>query len=77
MKELQEIREDILLLRNLGCITKEVELVLLRKLNSVEQQLRTGVVNKCACTADETTGTTTVRCCNICGKPAESFWRCG
>lgn len=44
MKELQEIREDILLLRNLGNIPKEVEMVLLRKLNSVEEQLRIGVV---------------------------------
>lgn len=31
-------------------------------------------VSHCACTPDETTGTTTVRCCNTCGKPAESFW---
>ena len=31
----------------------------------------------CSCTPDETTGTTTVKCCNICGKPAESFWRYG
>jgi hypothetical protein len=39
MKELQEIREDILLLRNLGNIPKEVELVLLKKINSIEKQL--------------------------------------
>ena len=31
----------------------------------------------CTCTPDETTGTTSVKCCNICGKPAEDFWRCG
>jgi len=40
MKELEEIRNDILLLRNLGNIPKEVEMVLLRKLNTVEQQLK-------------------------------------
>jgi len=34
-------------------------------------------VSHCACTPDETTGTTSVNCCNICGKPAEDFWRCG
>lgn len=28
----------------------------------------------CKCTPDETTGNTTVRCCNICGKPTEEFW---
>lgn len=33
-----------------------------------------GSVTHCVCTPDETTGTTTVRCCNICGKPTESFW---
>lgn len=34
-------------------------------------------VNHCACSPDETTGTTAVQCCNICGKPTEKFWRCG
>lgn len=33
--------------------------------------------DNCICTPDETTGTTTVRCCNICGKPTEDFWRRG
>ena len=34
-------------------------------------------VSHCACTPDETTGSTAVQCCNICGKPTESWWRCG
>lgn len=34
-------------------------------------------VSHCACSPDETTGTTAVQCCNICGKPTEKFWRCG
>jgi len=51
----------------------------LRKLAEYREikQLIIGGVSHCACTPDETTGTTTVRCCNICGKPAESFWHCG
>lgn len=45
-------------------------------LNEVKKN-RLGDVSHCTCTPDETTGTTSVNCCNICGKPAESFWRCG
>lgn len=30
--------------------------------------------NKCKCIPDETTGWTSVKCCNICGKPVEDFW---
>lgn len=30
--------------------------------------------SQCKCTPDETTGWTTVKCCNICGKPVEDFW---
>lgn len=44
MKELQELREDILLLKNIGTISKEVELVMLRKLNIIEKQLTIPVV---------------------------------
>lgn len=33
------------------------------------------LVNLCTCTEDETTGTTQVKCCNICGKPTEKFWK--
>ena len=44
MKELQDLRNDILLLKNYGSISKEVELVLLRKLNTIEKQLMLGNV---------------------------------
>lgn len=27
------------------------------------------------CTCKETTGTTQVKCCNLCGKPVEKFWK--
>ena len=30
------------------------------------------IVTDCACSVDETTGWTTVKCCNICGKPIKS-----
>lgn len=39
MKDLEELREDIILLKNIGTISKEVEMVLLHKLNSIEKQL--------------------------------------
>ena len=39
MKVIQEIKNDIMLLKNIGNIPKEVELVLLRKLTSLEKQL--------------------------------------
>jgi len=39
MKELQELRDEILTLRNYGVINKEEELSLLSKLNSVKEQL--------------------------------------
>lgn len=29
-------------------------------------------MSNCKCTPDETTGWTTVKCCNICGKPLEA-----
>lgn len=28
----------------------------------------------CKCTPDKMTGTTTIACCNQCGKSTESFW---
>lgn len=72
MKELQELREDILLLKNIGTISKEVELVLLRKLNSIEQQLTLyGVVN---CKHEDYTpcygreGELMFKQCNTCGQ---------
>ena len=46
MKEIQKIKNDIMLLKNLGNIPKEVELVLLRKLTSLEKQLTIGGVVK-------------------------------
>lgn len=39
MKELQELRNEILTLRNYGVINKEEEKSLLTKLNSVKEQL--------------------------------------
>jgi len=39
MKELQELRNEILTLRNYGVINKEEELSLLSKLNSLKEQL--------------------------------------
>jgi len=45
MKELQELRNEIIMLRNYGGINKEEELSLLSKLNSVKEQLNlSGVV---------------------------------
>ena len=32
------------------------------------------IMTKCRCTVEETTGWTTVRCCNVCGKSVEDFW---
>lgn len=46
-------------------------------LNDIRKQLTLTDVSQCACTSEETTGTTTVKCCNVCGKPAEIFWHCG
>lgn len=35
-------------------------------------------VSHCACSVDETTGWTQVKCCNICGKPLkDQNWHCG
>ena len=46
MKELQELRNEIIMLRNYGGINKEEELSLLSKLNSVKEQLiLSGVVS--------------------------------
>ena len=42
-------------------------------INYLEAKINDG---NCVCTPDETTGTTTIACCNICGKPTESWWRC-
>ena len=47
MKELQELRNEILTLRNYGVINKEEELSLLSKLNSLKEQLNlSGVVDR-------------------------------
>jgi len=41
------------------------------------KNLSLSVVSKCACSVDETTGWTEVKCCNICGKPIKSEnWHC-
>ena len=45
MEEIQELKSYIMLLKNLGNISKEVELVLLRKLTNLEKQLRVGSVS--------------------------------
>lgn len=35
------------------------------------------IVNNCACSVDETTGWTQVKCCNICGRPLkDQNWHC-
>jgi hypothetical protein len=44
MKELQELRNEILTLRNYGVINKEEEKSLLTKLNSVKEQFAISVV---------------------------------
>ena len=48
MKELQELRNEILTLRNYGVINKEEENSLLNKLNTINKQLRIGVVSSSA-----------------------------
>ncbi|NRA92186.1 MAG: hypothetical protein HRU26_05780 [Psychroserpens sp.] len=45
MKELQELRNEILTLRNYGVINKEEEKTLLNKLNAIKEQLRIGDVS--------------------------------
>ena len=32
------------------------------------------IMTGCKCTVEETTGWTTVRCCNVCGESVEDFW---
>jgi hypothetical protein len=44
MKELQDLRNEILTLRNYGVINKEEEKSLLNKLNTIKEQLRIGIV---------------------------------
>ena len=45
-----------------------------------EQQVKNlslSAVSNCACSVDETTGWTEVKCCNICGKPIKGQnWHC-
>jgi len=43
-----------------------------------ENSLHKHIVTDCACSVDETTGWTTVKCCNICGRPLkDQNWHCG
>lgn len=44
MKELQELRNEVLSLRNIGELTKQTESILLHKLNALEKQLTIGGV---------------------------------
>ena len=43
-------------------------------LKAMEEYAQQQPISRCTCTPDETTGTTQVHCCNICGKPTEEFW---
>ena len=36
--------------------------------------LKLNNASQCNCSAEETTGNTSVLCCNICGKSQEKFW---
>ena len=45
MKKLQELRNEILNLRNIGELTKQTESILLHKLNALEEQLSIGSVS--------------------------------
>lgn len=41
------------------------------------KNLSLSAVSNCACSVDETTGWTEVKCCNICGKPIKGQnWHC-
>lgn len=55
----------------------ELERVLAERSNE-HSGLNKPVVNHCACSVDETTGWTMVKCCNICGNPLkDQNWHCG
>ena len=61
MKELQELRNEILTLRNYGVINKEEEKSLLTKLNSVKEELRLSRFSK----------QSELLVCDICEEPLE------
>ena len=46
MKEIQELRNEILNLRNIGELTKQTEAILLHKLNALNKQLTTSSVSQ-------------------------------
>ena len=49
MKELQELRNEVLNLRNIGELTKQTESTLLHKLNNLKEQLILPVVVSALC----------------------------
>ena len=63
MKELQELRNEILMLRNYDVINKAVEISLLSKLNSIKKQLNLSSADSFYCW-DEDAGLN--RCKEIC-----------
>ena len=56
MKELQELRNEILTLRNYGVINKQEELILLYKLNNLKNKLTLTDIFECILCVDNKDG---------------------
>ena len=84
MEELQELRNEILTLRNYGVINKEEEKSLLNKLNTIKEQLRIGGVSQqrelLGCNHDQIRiDGNDIGTCVKCGKKMVKAWQpnCG
>lgn len=59
-------------------IRKCIELCEGEKQTDTDSNCNLAGVSHCACSVEETTGWTMVKCCNICGKPLKcQNWHCG
>jgi hypothetical protein len=82
---MKNIQEEVQKIHNQYGVTEmanyKIQLLCEQYANDYHEQqvknLSLSAVSNCACSVDETTGWTEVKCCNICGKPIKGQnWHC-
>lgn len=72
-KKLDEIINNLEALKRLDEITESGEETL-TELKAIKQALSQHDVTSCVCPNEIKTGTVSIHCCNLCGKPDEDWW---
>lgn len=76
IKKIQKLRdwEHLGLITTTGNTSDKGLNEFLLELENEALRIHAAVGRNCQCTPDDTTGATSVMCCNNCGMPTEYFW---